>query len=295
MAGEGNGSLLPVRRRTRRDRVVLAVVDGVLMFGAFAIVFAAFGRFDAQGVVLNSLGAAAIGLVAMHVEGLWLERVIAVRWLELAKLTRLAAVLFVGALILDRVPGSPITLVSAAVGCACSWLLLVIWRSVYRSWLRVRRQRGRDVQRVLVVGSDQRVLDVVRTFAIHPEAGMYVVGIVGSQAAARTAGVDGLWLGEISDLEAVLANTPTECALIGPTHEVTSDALDLLLRTETDVYTVPARGGIDSRRISATSYANELLLHLEPIGLSPLAWGIKRIFDVTVSSLLLVLTPRCSP
>ena len=115
----------------------------------------------------------------MHVEGLWLDRVIAVRWLELAKLTRLAAVLFVGALILDRVPGSPITLVSAAVACAVSWLLLVVWRSVYRSWLRVRRQRGRDVQRVLVVGSDQRVLDVVRTFAIHPEAGMHVVGIVG--------------------------------------------------------------------------------------------------------------------
>ncbi len=291
MAGEGDGPLLPVRRRDkRRDRVVLAFVDGVLMFGAFAIVFAAFGRFDAVGVVLNALGAAAIGLVAMHVEGLWLDRVIAVRWLELAKLTRLAAVLFVGALILDRVPGSPITLASAAVACTGSWLLLVVWRSVYRSWLRVRRQRGHDVQRVLVVGSDQRVLDVVRTFAIHPEAGMHVVGIVGSQAAARTAGVDELWLGELTDLEAVVAENPTDCALVGPTHEVSSDALDLLLRTETDVYTVPARGGIDSRRISATSYANELLLHVEPIGLSPLAWAIKRIFDVIVSSLLLVLT-----
>ena len=224
MAGEGGGSLPPLRRRTRRDRVVLAVVDGVLIFAAFAIVFAAFGRFDAMGVVLNSLGAAAIGLLAMHVEGLWLERIIAVRWLELAKLTRLAAVLFVGALILDRVPGSPITLLSAAVAGAVSWLLLVVWRSVYRSWLRVRRQRGRDFQRVLVVGSDQRVLDVVRTFAIHPEAGMHVVGLVGSQAAARAAGLDELWLGELSDLAAVLARTPTDCAIVGPTHEVGTES-----------------------------------------------------------------------
>jgi exopolysaccharide biosynthesis polyprenyl glycosylphosphotransferase len=290
MAGEGGGSLPPLRRRIRRDRVVLAVVDGVLMFAAFAVVFAAFGRFDAMGVVLNSLGAAAIGLLAMHVEGLWLERIIAVRWLELAKLTRLAAVLLVGALILDRVPGSPITLLSAAVAGAVSWLLLVVWRSVYRSWLRVRRQRGHDFQRVLVVGSDQRVLDVVRTFAIHPEAGMHVVGLVGSQAAARAAGLDEVWLGELSDLSAVLAGTPTDCAIVGPTHEVGTESLDLLLQTETDVYSVPARGGIDARRISATAFANELLIHVDPVGLSPLAWGIKRTFDVLVSSLLLVLT-----
>ena len=49
MAGEGDGPLPPLRRRTRRDRVVLGVVDGVLIFAAFAIVFAAFGRFDAKG------------------------------------------------------------------------------------------------------------------------------------------------------------------------------------------------------------------------------------------------------
>ena len=119
---------------------------------------------------------------------------------------------------------------------------------------------------------------------------MHVVGLVGSQAAARAAGLDELWLGELSDLAAVLARTPTDCAIVGPTHEVGTESLDLLLQTETDVYSVPARGGIDARRISATAFANELLIHVDPVGLSPLAWGIKRTFDVLVSSLLLVLT-----
>ena len=86
------------------------------------------------------------------------------------------------------------------------------------------------------------------------------------------------------------AGTPTDCAIVGPTHEVGTESLDLLLQTETDVYSVPARGGIDARRISATAFANELLIHVDPVGLSPLAWGIKRTFDVLVSSLLLVLT-----
>ena len=244
-----------------------------------------------MGVVLNSLGAAAIGLLAMHVEGLWLERIIAVRWLELAKLTRLAAVLFVGAL--DPRPRAGLA-DHTPVGSSRRRRLVAVAR---RLALRVPLVAARcaasaddDFQRVLVVGSDQRVLDVVRTFAIHPEAGMHVVGLVGSQAAARAAGLDELWLGEFSDLAAVLARTPTDCAIVGPTDEVGTESLDLLLQTETDVYSVPARGGIAARRISATAFANELLIHVDPVGLSPLASGIKRTFDVLVSSLLLVLT-----
>ena len=186
-------------RPIRRARAVLGSVDACVMFIAFSITFSAFRRFDAEGVALNSLGAALIGVVAMSVEGLWLERVIVVRC-ELAKLTRVAAILFVGALVLDRVPGSPITFVSALVACTVSWALLILWRSIYRSWLRVKRTRGVHGQRVLVIGSDHRTMDVIRTFEVHPEAGMHVVGIVGSEPAVRTAGHGDLWLGELVDL-----------------------------------------------------------------------------------------------
>ncbi|CAN5766487.1 MAG: sugar transferase [Ilumatobacteraceae bacterium] len=276
-------------RPGRRRRVVLALVDGLLIFGAFAVTFASFRRFDGDGVLFNSLGAAAIGMVAMYVEGLWVERVIAVRWIELAKLTRLSAVLFVGALVLDRVPGSPITLVSALVGCAASWVVLVIWRSIHRSWLRVNRARGRRDQRALVVGSDHRTMAVVRTFEVQPEAGMHVVGIVGSEAAVRAAGQGDLWRGELRELPSILESTPTDCAIIGATDEVGVDVLDLLLTAEPDVYSVPVRGGIDARRVTTTAFANETLLHVDPEELSPVAWGIKRTFDVVVSVLLIIV------
>ena len=278
------------RRAIRRRRAVLGLVDGAVIFGAFAITFAGFRRFDAVGVVLNSLGAALIGVVAMHVEGLWLERVIAIRWAELAKLSRVTAVLFVGALALDRVPGSPITLVSALVGCAVSWVALIVWRSIHRSWLRLRWARGRDALRVLVVGSDRRTMEVIRTFDVQPDAGMQVVGIVGAEDKVRAAGRGGLWLGELADLDAVLDRTPTDCALVGSTDEVGPDILDRLLLTEPDVYAVPVRGGIAARRVSTTAFANETLLHVDPVQLTPVALGIKRTFDVLVSVLLIIVT-----
>ena len=67
------------KRPVRRVHALLGLVDGCIVLGAFAITFSAFRRFDAAGVVVNSLGAAVIGVGAMSIEGLWLERVIAVR------------------------------------------------------------------------------------------------------------------------------------------------------------------------------------------------------------------------
>jgi len=52
-------------RPIRRARAVLGSVDACVMFIAFSITFSAFRRFDAEGVALNSLGAALIGVVAM--------------------------------------------------------------------------------------------------------------------------------------------------------------------------------------------------------------------------------------
>ena len=173
------------------------------------------------------------------------------------------AILFVGALVLDRVPGSPITLVSALVGCAVSWVLLIVWRSIHRSWLRVNRARGRAAHRVLVVGSDRRTMDVIRTFEVHPEAGMHVVGLIGSEVSARAAGYGDMWLGELVDLDAVLASTPSDCAVIGSTDEVGPETLERLLQAEPDVFAVPVRGGIDARRVSTAAFANETLLHVE--------------------------------
>ena len=56
------------------------------------------------------------------------------------------------------------------------------------------------------------------------------------------------------------------------------------------MFAVPVRGGIDARRVSTAAFANETLLHVEQSELSPLAWGLKRTFDVVVASILLVLT-----
>ena len=124
---------------------------------------------------------------------------------------------------------------------------------------------------------------------MQPDAGMQVVGIVGAEQKVRAAGRGGLWLGELDDLDAVLDRTPTDCAVVGSTDEVGLDILDRLLLTEPDVYAVPVRGGIDARRVSTTAFANETLLHVDPVQLTPVALGIKRTFDVLVSVLLIIV------
>jgi exopolysaccharide biosynthesis polyprenyl glycosylphosphotransferase len=65
--------------------------------------------------------------------------------------------------------------------------------------------------------------------------------------------------------------------------------LDRLLAVEPDVFAVPVRGGIDARRVTTTAFANETLLHVDAAQLSPWAWGVKRLFDVVVSVLLIIL------
>ena len=65
-------------------------------------------------------------------------------------------------------PGCTCSIEQVVVACAVSWVLLVVWRSAFRSWVAHNRRNDRFVRRVIIVGTDRRAVELARLFDIHP-------------------------------------------------------------------------------------------------------------------------------
>ena len=121
-------------------------------------------------------------------------------------------------------PGSTSSRSSSRV--VLTWLFLLGWRSFYRAWLAYNRRRDRFTQRLVIVGTDRRAIELTKLFAIHPEAGMRLRGVIGSRAEAAAAGSADLWLGDYRDADDVLAATPADVVVV-----CSSDISPLLLNS----------------------------------------------------------------
>jgi exopolysaccharide biosynthesis polyprenyl glycosylphosphotransferase len=236
--------------------------------------------------------AVAIGLWAIRFEDLWNERVTAMRTIEISKLTRAVVILGGGMLVLDRLSRTYVHVEQVVTGMVLAWLLLLACRSFYRAWLEHGRRKDRFTRRLIIIGTDRRATELTKLFAIHPEAGMRVVGIIGSRAEAQAAGLGDRWMGEYSDAGDVLAATPAEVVVLC-SSDISPLLLNSLLRDEQgrgrQLYLHPGLSGIDARRVKASPIAHEPLLYVESMSLSRMQGALKRVFDVVVATTLLVL------
>ena len=197
-----------------------------------------------------------------------------------------------GVLLLDRVVGLSLPLAVVVAGSVLAWILLVAWRSVYRSWLTLNRRQGRFTQHTVVVGTDRRALELIRLAEVHPETGTRVVGLVGSREEAETAGHGDLWLGELADIDDVLVAAQADRIAVCAT-ELDPAVLATLIGREheggPEVVVHPGLSGIDARRVTVSAVANEALLHVEPAAPSAVARGVKRLLDIVVAGTLLLI------
>ena len=148
---------------------------------------------------------------------------------------------------------------------------------------------------MLIIGTDRRAMDLAELFATHPEAGVRVVGLVGSAREARAAGRSDLWLANYGDADRVLAAADVDGVVLC-SSDINPALLDVLIRGEQgrdrDLYLDPGLSGIDFRRVQALPIAHQPLLYVQSPSLSRVQVGFKRAFDVAVSAvLLLVLAP----
>jgi len=283
--------------QVRRLSQTLLVGDAVTVGLAYSVVATVATMVSDRAAVslLVPPIAAVLGILAIRSLGLSLASRIAVRSTELAGLAKPAAITGAGVLLADRVLGLYVSVALAVAATVVTWLALVAWRSIYRSWLSMERSAGRYVQRTLVVGTGREGMEIVRLAEIHPEAGSLVVGVVGSRSEADDAGRSDLWLGEIADLGGIIDATPVARIAICSADVDPATVVDLI-RAERDggaeVIIHAGLSGVAAKRVTVSAFAHEAVLHVEPATPSRVALAVKRLFDIVVAgSILLLASP----
>jgi len=276
---------------------LLRLGDASAVVAAFAVVLSIgpSGR-STTATIATLLATATIGPWAIRFEGLWNPRLTAMRWIELSRLTRAVGLIAVAMLAVDGIATRHVHVGQTAAACALAWVLLVVWRAVHRSWTAHHRRLGRFTQRLIVIGTDQRAIELVRVLDVHPEAGMRVVGLIGSQREARRAGLDQLWLGDLGDAARLVADTPSDGVVVC-SADVSPALIDALSDDGggRELLLHPGLSRIDARRVTASAVAHEALLYVAPATSTGVAPAVKRAVDVIVSAtLLFVALPLCA-
>ena len=277
---------------------VLVIGDAVaVLLGFYAVMVAVTrsGPGSWRELAFQAVVVTGMSLLVIRSQDLWESRLNSVRSIELAGITRAVVLMGLGTIVLDRGVRLYFHVEEIAVGCVTAWLALVAWRATYRQWLGAKRKAGHFQRRMLIIGTDRRAMDLAELFATHPEAGIRVVGFVGSAREARAAGRSDLWLANYGDADRVLAGADVEGVVLC-SSDINPALLDVLIRGEQgrdrELYLDSGLSGIDFRRVQALPIAHQPLLYVGSPSLSRIQIAFKRAFDVAVSAvLLLVLAP----
>jgi exopolysaccharide biosynthesis polyprenyl glycosylphosphotransferase len=259
-----------------RQQRILAAGDAAFILGAFALVIGVLIAFGAASTwaLLYAVAAAAIGLLSLRVQRLWNADTIAARRRELTGLLWTSVVMLCGVAGIDRLLGSTMVRGSFAAAAGLTFGLLVLWRST------------------IVVGTDDRAMELVRIAEVHPEGGMRVVGIIGCRNEAVAAGRNDLWLGDVDDVERLVREVAPDRVVVSD-RDVTPPVLNALIRGAHDggpeVVIHAGLSGIDAARVRVSATSNETLLSVRPSAPSAFSRAVKRGFDIIVAGAVLVI------
>ncbi len=295
----GPAPTAPARSSAVTSRPAAKTLDTVLrtgdaaaiLLGFLAMILASgYHRLGADRLGFTLVAATLIGLWAIRFEDAWNERVIAMRSIEISKVSRAVAILGIGMLVLDRLSKAWVHVEQILLALLVTWVLLLGWRSFFRAWLAHNRRKGRFTRSLVVIGTDRRAVEMAKVLAIHPEAGMRLCGVIGSQVEAQAAGLGDHWLGGYGDADDVLAATHADVVVVC-SGDVSPLVLNSLLHEQHghQLYVHPGLSGIDARRVKASPIAHEPLLYVESASLSRAQLALKRAFDIVVASGLLIL------
>ena len=189
----------------------------------------------------------------------------------------------------------PITVPSAVVGTMIAFVLLACVRSLYDGWLKSARAAGRFGRPVVIIGANEEGFELYRLLENHPEAGFRVVGVLGAQDQLQTWRDRIPWLGRVEDaaesVRAAGANGVVVAASAVPSGQL-NRLIRELLDAHVHIHLSSGMRGIAASRVRTLPLANEPLFYLEPIELKRWQFAVKRILDLVMSSIvLLVLSP----
>ena len=250
-------------------------------------------------VLLSVATVTILTLAAASSQHLYLARVSSVRAYEVVRLGRVSFVSALVAYLVATVQVEQLSVVRFLVGGVIAFALLTTLRGWFGRWLRAHRLRGGLTRPMVVVGSGGDAANLVALLQDHPEMGFVPAAIVGDPREAdrsdtvviETGGVP--WMGPAEDTLRVVSLTGATGVIIAA-GALPSVELNRLVRAlhqaKVHVHLSSGLTGFHHRRLRAMPMAHEPLLYLEGIDLSRSQHAAKRVVDVVVASLLLVVS-----
>ena len=276
-------------RGGRQLRLMLVALDAFALLCAWsAVAFGSHAGTFAFGVVAAAVGG---GLAVISSLGLYRSKVSSVRAREFSRLVWVGVVVPAFPLALARVTQIPIGWFEVFVGGALSFLFLVVTRSGFDAWLRDRRLHGEFCRNVAIVGTNAEAVELYRLFADHPELGYRVVGFVGPKPTVSLPS-DSVHLGGTDHVGRLLRSAGAGGVIVAAG---TLDGPDLrrMVRHLVDggfhIHCSGGLWGIGHQRVLALPIGYEPLFYIEPPSLARYQLAIKRLIDIAVSSLALLI------
>ncbi|HVM00048.1 MAG TPA: exopolysaccharide biosynthesis polyprenyl glycosylphosphotransferase [Egibacteraceae bacterium] len=269
-------------------------VGALLMAWAVALVAPRAGQ-DARtlvAAVLETVGITGMGMALITSQRLYQTRVCAIKVVEHTRLARATLACGVGAWLLGSTTAATVTPLAAAAGTALAFLLLVMLRGGYRAWLRALRCSGQLFRNVVLVGTGPETCRLAQLLHDHPELGFRAAGVVGDDAAARELALDVPYLGGLDRTVTALRESKASGAVVATTClglDVLNAVVRQLLAADVHVHLSPGLQGVAHRRLRSQAFAYEPMFYLEQATLGPWEFAAKRVLDVSVAGVALLL------
>lgn len=184
-----------------------------------------------------------------------------------------------------------------AVFAASTFVLLLLLRSAVYAVAHARRRSGRSAHPVVIVGAGAVGRRLAETFLDRKEYGLDPVGIIDTAPDLSARDLPVPLLGGLADLERVLLDLGVDdvvFAFPGPPDEQTVDIVRRNVQADRQVFVVPRffeMMGLDNHRRHEV-IGDVALVRLRRWGLRPHTLFYKRVFDLTLASVaLLLLSP----
>jgi exopolysaccharide biosynthesis polyprenyl glycosylphosphotransferase len=289
-----NGSNAQSSRGARAQ--VLRLGDAIALFIGFSVpllVIAEVSPVRGRIALTEAAIVTLVGLWSMRLHGLWSTQVTSVRSVEFSHLLRALATLSAACLVLDRKSPTTIRVSNLIVACLLGLVVLIVWRSAYRAFLNAERRRGRNTSKVVIIGTGRQANVLRRLFNVHPELGLRVDAVVGSEREAANFGFGHLWRGNYEETRDVVMSSDASivmlCAAELDNSIVTGLIRDVRASGRT-LYVDPGLSGVDFKRMHATAIGHQPVLEMTSVALTDVQTLVKRAFDMVVAGFIAVLT-----
>lgn len=235
--------------------------------------------------------AVALTMLSLGALRLYRARVCSVHAVEIAGIGKAVAIATIGVQASEGAIGVEIDALDLGLGALFVFVAVLAGRRGFRTWMARRRRRGQHLRPIVVVGTNDEGHALVAMLGRNPEAGYRVVGLLGDRhGVANNGSVP--WLGQAADTAQVVRSLGANGAFFAASalapHQL-NESVRELMADGSHVHLSSSLRGIDARRIRLQPISRELMFSLEPTRLRRWEERTKRVIDIALASLGLLL------